>query len=247
MGSYLDTTVFAWMGGQIEALTERWASRLPTEDGDPVYVITADDPNGHPTGKRANLRHLRDLLRAVGETASYGDENRERPPSRRGRVDEGARGRQPAVWWPAVGSSLDGSHAEQSVLVAGITRADAIDLGRRFHQLAVFELTDELQTVVPCIAGPPAASTPRQRTVPGRCTITYEHLETWWSDHETVAREIGLHLATRLRCERCGSRRLARISYGLPARQPPPWVALGGCLVQPGNAHRACTSCGLRT
>ncbi len=247
MGSYLDTTVFAWIGGQTQALTERWASGLPTEGRDPAYVITADDPNGHPGGKPANRRHLRDLLRAVGEMASYADEHRDRPPSRQFRGYEGSSGRQRAVWWPAVGSSFDGSHAEQSVLVAGITRADATDLGRRFHQLAVFELTDELQTVVPCTEGPSAASTSRQRTRPGRCTITYEHLETWWSDHESVAREDGLHLAPRPRCERCGSRRLARISYGLPVRQPPPWVALGGCVVQPGNTHRACTSCGLRS
>ena len=245
---HLDSTVFAWIGGQTQALTERWSSALPTEGDDPVYVITADDPGGHTAGQRANLCHLRDLRRAVGELASYADEHRDRPSSERFRGHEGVpSGRQRAVWWPAVGSSFDGSHAEQSVLVAGITRADAVDLGRRFHQLAVFELTDDRQMVIPCIEGTPGASTPRRRTMPGHCTITFEHLETWWSVHESVAREDGLPLAARPRCERCGSRRLARISYGLPVRQPPPWVVLGGCVAQPGNAHRACTACGLRS
>lgn len=247
MGHFLHTIVFTWIDGRTLALTDQWASGLPTEDGRPVYVITADDPYGENATEHANRRHLRDLLRAVREVANYGDEGRDRWGHRPfGGIGSGQRHERRPAWWPAVGCSNDATHGEQSVLVAGITRADAVDLGRRFDQLAVFELTDDLQTVVPCIEGMAARSTPRTRHAAVPCEVTYAHLESWWAAHETTAREVGIHLAPRPRCRRCGSRRVARVSYGLPAGRPPPWIALGGCLVQPGNPHQACTACGLR-
>ena len=53
------------------------------------------------------------------------------------------------------------------------------------------------------------------------------------------------------RCPRCGSDSTVRIVYGMPvyatfeAAQRGE-VALGGCVVQPGQPTRACKSCGAR-
>lgn len=54
-------------------------------------------------------------------------------------------------WWPALGTSPDGIHAELSVAVSGLDRSDAVDLGRRFDQLAIFELTAETQGLGRCL------------------------------------------------------------------------------------------------
>ena len=55
-----------------------------------------------------------------------------------------------AQFWPATGRSLDGSWSEPGVAIAGLERADACDLGRRYGQLGVFELTESEVHVVRC-------------------------------------------------------------------------------------------------
>jgi Protein of unknown function (DUF3293) len=51
---------------------------------------------------------------------------------------------------PAVGSSHDGDHREESYAVVGATRDDVLALGREFGQAAIFEITPERLTVVSC-------------------------------------------------------------------------------------------------
>lgn len=50
----------------------------------------------------------------------------------------------------AVGSSPDGSWSEPGYAVVGITRDDAVALGRRYGQLAIYEIIEGHLLVVPC-------------------------------------------------------------------------------------------------
>ncbi len=53
----------------------------------------------------------------------------------------------------ALGSSPDGTHQEESFAVVGLSRDAAVELGSRFGQDAVFELSANAQTVVGCDGG----------------------------------------------------------------------------------------------
>ncbi len=53
-------------------------------------------------------------------------------------------------FWSALGGSRDGSWSEPGVAVAGFDRARACELGERYGQLAVFELTADEVHVVTC-------------------------------------------------------------------------------------------------
>lgn len=63
---------------------------------------------------------------------------------------------------PVVGAAPDGSWQEDSLLVSGITRADATAIGARFGQLAVFELADDTLTVVEVAGGRALRVVPRR-------------------------------------------------------------------------------------
>lgn len=51
---------------------------------------------------------------------------------------------------PAIGSSPDGDHHEESYAVTGLARSTAVALASDFGQLAIFELGASTQTVVGC-------------------------------------------------------------------------------------------------
>lgn len=52
---------------------------------------------------------------------------------------------------PAVGSSLDGSHSEDSRAVFGLTDGQARELGMRFGQVAVFALRGWQWSLLACV------------------------------------------------------------------------------------------------
>ena len=86
----------------------------------PLHVITACAPASVPSAADAErLRLLQGDL------------------TRRGRP-----------WSSAVGRSPDGVHQERSVAVQGLDAAEALQLGRRYGQVAVFEWTREAWSVI---------------------------------------------------------------------------------------------------
>ena len=90
----------------------------------PIFTVTAYNPNGVEREAAVNAAAEQELeheLTLIG-----------------------------AQFWPATGRSLDGSWSEPGVAIAGLERADACDLGRRYGQLGVFELTESEVHVVRC-------------------------------------------------------------------------------------------------
>ena len=55
-----------------------------------------------------------------------------------------------ALWFPAVGRSPDGTWSEDTFAIYGLSRSEAIELGTRFEQHAIFEATDEELIVLGC-------------------------------------------------------------------------------------------------
>jgi hypothetical protein len=53
----------------------------------------------------------------------------------------------------AIGRSADGSWSESGYCIVGLERAAALDLGQRFEQLAIFEVSPERTTVLFCTGG----------------------------------------------------------------------------------------------
>lgn len=224
---FLDTIVIAWIGGFPSALTDSWSRRLPGPDG-PVHVIAAANPHGQTVSDEENRGRHAQLLRTVDDLAGVG------------RSPEAIR------WWPAVATSPDGAHTEPSVVLAGLSRADAVALGLQFEQLAVFELTDEVQGVVPCVDSASGAETLRHRHLDGEELLISDQIERWWADHAEAATTAGIDLGDRPTCPRCGSERLAELIFGMPSGPPPPWIELGGCIVGPEAPRLACIGCGAR-
>ncbi len=105
------------------------AESLPAADaatrlGSPLHVITAWNPGDERPEQRVN-REVNERLRAdlLARTSSL---------------------------WPALGSSSDGSHAEESWAVLGLTRGNALELGRKYRQIAIFEIHAGHQYVFAC-------------------------------------------------------------------------------------------------
>ncbi|MEJ2869155.1 DUF3293 domain-containing protein [Actinomycetospora sp. OC33-EN08] len=94
----------------------------------PVHVLTAYDPGPARYGAAENERRQQALL----EDLPAGVQR-----------------------WSAVAGAEDGSHAEASVVVRGLTDAQALDLARRHGQDAVFRWTAEAWSILPCDGGPP--------------------------------------------------------------------------------------------
>ena len=70
-----------------------------------------------------------------------------------------ARGFDPLA---VLGSSVDGTWREPSLAVTGLERPVACDLGHRFGQVAIFELTQDELRVVRCPDGAVMRSRPRE-------------------------------------------------------------------------------------
>jgi hypothetical protein len=54
---------------------------------------------------------------------------------------------------PALGRSVDGRHTEPSFAVAGISRTEAVALGRRYAQAAVFFWDGKRARILSCLGG----------------------------------------------------------------------------------------------
>jgi hypothetical protein len=93
----------------------------------PIAVITAHNPGGQPADEETNAAAQRDLA-----------------------VELDRRGLQ---WWRAEGADPSWTHVEESVAVPGLGLPEAIELGARFGQEAIFLLTPTSLTVGDCTTG----------------------------------------------------------------------------------------------
>jgi hypothetical protein len=93
---------------------------LPT----PLHLITAWNPMSQQLSRDENFERMDLLTTALDELA--------------------------ALWFPAVGISPDGTWSEDTFAIYGISRDEAIELGARFEQHAIFEATDEVLIVLGC-------------------------------------------------------------------------------------------------
>lgn len=160
---FITAIVAVWHSdGSRTVLTGPGAAPLPGPE--PLWVITASDPDGRELHIEENIARHADLLNAVDGYA-VGP----------GRVAAGDRGR----WWPAVGSTACGAHHELSVAVSGITEERAKAIGLRFGQLAIFEITEEMLRLVPCIDGSDVDERPRRWDLPADPGLTVEMLARW--------------------------------------------------------------------
>lgn len=120
---YAGAIIECEIDGRTHCLRGPNAEALPAEA--PIFVLTAYNPGGVDRDQASN------------------DE------------DEGALERELAAagmtFWAADGRSPDNSWSEPGVAVVGLDRATACDLGSRYGQLAVYELTDDDVHVVQCI------------------------------------------------------------------------------------------------
>jgi 5,10-methylenetetrahydrofolate reductase len=95
---------------------------FPERSGRTIHVITAANPYGRPASDEDNDRAHQALLQELREFVTF----------------------------LAVGGDPGGSHTEQSVAVVGLRDAEAVELGRRFHQDAVFAWTPQSLTLISC-------------------------------------------------------------------------------------------------
>jgi hypothetical protein len=117
---YADAVIECELDGRPVTLRGPGAGELPAQA--PLFVVTAYNPNGIARDHARN---------EAAQAALEAD------------VQQGG-----GLAWPATGQSRDASWSEPGVAVGGFDRAAACDLGRRYDQLAVFELTaDELHVV----------------------------------------------------------------------------------------------------
>ena len=75
-----------------------------------------------------------------------------------------------AAYHPAAGADPAWLHVEPSVAISGLTRQEAVDLGWRFNQDAIFEWTADALTVLPCTDYASVALGWRQITPDARAT-----------------------------------------------------------------------------
>jgi hypothetical protein len=156
-------------------------------------------------------------------------------------------------WWPAAGAPAEPGPPELGVVVAGFARGEAVALGRELGQLAIFELTDHEQLVVPCDGSAPGG---RDRWWPGAEWdgpepgsadgewLTAGAVAPWWDEHARALRAHGVGVSPAVRCPSCSSADVAWIAYGMPCGPPPPWDDLAGCCIPPDPPQRRCRHCG---
>ena len=220
---FLNTVVIVWVDGRPRVLTGDWAHQLPGRRRK-LHVVTAANPNGKNQTSSVNKHLHAELIREVDQLAHRS-------------------GARPVRWWPAVGTSPDGAHAELSVAVAGLARREAIKLAQRHDQLAVFELTSELEIVVPCVDGVETVEAQRDRWELAN-TLTFAHFDQWWTGHDRAAAIVDVPLEPLASCDVCGSSHMTEILYGMPMGPPPPWITVGGCVLTTDQPLQACAECG---
>jgi hypothetical protein len=97
----------------------------PFESRETLHIITAWNPGSRPVTATENAQRQGALEAALAA--------------------EGLR------WLPAVGRSPDGTWQEESMAIRDLPRADAVALGRRFGQRAIYELSATGLTIVGCL------------------------------------------------------------------------------------------------
>lgn len=95
--------------------------------GEPACIVTAWNPRSMRLDPLANARRQGAL---VAELAERG-----------------------LAWWPAVGWDPASDHREDSVVVAGLGEDEAVALGRRHGQEAVYVWTRRSWAIVSCVDG----------------------------------------------------------------------------------------------
>jgi hypothetical protein len=103
------------------------SGRYPDPAGRPIAVVTAHNPQGRVVCGEANAaaqKLLEDELTGLG-----------------------------LEWWPAAGADPSWEHVERSVAVPGLSEADALALGAKYDQEAVFILTPASRKVIDCVTG----------------------------------------------------------------------------------------------
>lgn len=120
---YAGAIIECEIDGRTRSLRGPIAEALPAEA--PIFVLTAYNPGGVDRDQASNDA---DEARLEGELAGDG-----------------------VTYWPAMGRSPDESWSEPGVAVAGLDRVAACELGARYGQLAVYELTEDEVHVVQCI------------------------------------------------------------------------------------------------
>ncbi len=90
----------------------------------PLHVVTPWNPFSVVLSDEANSERMTGLISDLAKTS--------------------------ATWFNATGSSPDGEWSEDSLLVVGMVRSEAIGIGRQHDQHAIFEVTDEELIVLGC-------------------------------------------------------------------------------------------------
>jgi Protein of unknown function (DUF3293) len=119
----------------------------PDRDRRPIAVITAHNPGGADADPGANVAAQHALVAEL---------------DRRG-----------LSWWPAAGADPSWTHVEESVAVPGLSQPDALELGAKFAQEAIFLLSPTGLRVIDCATG--------------RMSMTGWHIEPDDPDHDHEA------------------------------------------------------------
>lgn len=139
--------------GATASAPARWTHRHRTAEpgvaaGDApaqaVHIVTAYNPHGRQATESDNRRAQRALVAHVDA--------------------------RNAAYHPAAGADPAWLHVEPSVAIVGLTRQEAVDLGQRFKQDAIFEWTADALTVVSCTDDASVALGWRQITPDARAT-----------------------------------------------------------------------------
>lgn len=104
---------------------------FPEPSGHTIHVITAHNPGGRTVLPQDNDRAHGALIKEIR--------------------------RRSLAWWPATGGAAHGGHIEASAAVAGLSDAEARELGRRFGQDAVFAWDPASWRLLSCIGDQTAA------------------------------------------------------------------------------------------
>lgn len=124
--AYANTALIARIDGRQVPLADFSPGKLPRS---PLFVITGCNPGSRELTKDENRRRTEEL---ADELRRCGFEH-----------------------WECRGVASDGRWAEDGFAVAGIERDQAIELGARFGQFAVFEVDEQDVRVIGCL-GPNA-------------------------------------------------------------------------------------------
>jgi hypothetical protein len=119
---YAGALIDCEVGERVRCLRGPDAGSLPAAA--PIFVMTAYNPGGVDGDSARNEVAERALERELSSAE--------------------------VAFWPANGRARDASWSEPGVAVAGLDRTRACDYGRRYGQLAIYELTADEVHVVCC-------------------------------------------------------------------------------------------------